>query len=149
MATNPYAPPKSTVADRVSDALPMPKPRQIRWAAFLLWTSLALGVVNLALQKASGAQSPEGGALEWVVSLVVVLIYVLFTVLISAGRNWARIVFLILFVIGAIPYFFFLNQIFAQSIAAGTIGLSQELLQFGALLLIFMKPGSVWFRRVT
>jgi hypothetical protein len=63
------------------------------------------------------------------------------------GRNWARIVFLVLFVIGALPYFAVLAEMFARPKLTASLSVIQLLLQAAAMVLVFTRPGSAWFRR--
>jgi hypothetical protein len=63
------------------------------------------------------------------------------------GHNWARILFLILFIVGCIPFLLLLPQVITQSAIVGSVNIVQQVLQFGALFLVFTKPGALWFRK--
>jgi len=141
--SGPYDPPKSVVADAAPAV--REKPAQVRRAVTMLWLSLGLGVANLLIEPRLLGE--EEGWMSLLMAGVSFAIVAGLTAGISAGYNWARIVFLILFVIGFIPYLFILREMVALSAVAGVLSVVQEVLQFGALFLVFTKPGSLWFRK--
>lgn len=146
MNASPYEPPKSDVRDVATEAAARERPLQVRWAANYLWASIAVGGVTAMLEL----QSIENTSIEWWTWLFpagVLLVMALFTLAINAGINWARILFLVLFVIGALPYFFALAEMFAHSALTATLSLAQLFLQASAIYLVFTKPGSQWYRR--
>jgi hypothetical protein len=111
----------------------------------LLFGSLALGPVTSALlwpyltSKASvGFVLTTQGATT---ALLVWLIYKMWQ-----GRNWARITFLVLTVLGLPFYVLTLKGYFSASATAGCLNLVQTALQLVALYLIFVRPGSEWFK---
>src|SRR5260370_1568537 len=65
---------------------------------------------------------------------------------IAQGRNWARITFFILFLLGAPISFSLLPREFARSSLLGMLTILQTALQPGAFLLFFTTPGQQWFR---
>ena len=70
----------------------MDMPQEVKWAVFLLYTSLGLGVFQTVIY----ASDMAGMALELLSGCFVwVLIYS-----ISRGRNWARILYLMIVVFG-------------------------------------------------
>ena len=146
MTPSPYEPPKSDVRDVAPGAQAMTRPQQVRWAANCLWASIAIGAVTAALELLW----IETAALLWWAWLFpagILGVMALFTMAIHAGTNWARIVFLVLFVVGTLPYLVTLAEMFARSALAATLSLVQLLLQAAALYLVFTKPGSLWYRR--
>jgi hypothetical protein len=65
---------------------------------------------------------------------------------ISAGKNWARLTFLILFLLG-LPYFIpFAYQEFAANVFAGILSVAQLLLQIVAMVFLFLGPSNAWFK---
>jgi hypothetical protein len=100
---NPYSPPKSTVADAEDRINAGEKPRNVKIAMLLLWASFGLGLLGSVIKVVKGEYPP-------VLSLpVAIVIYSLaqlpavwFNLQLGAGRNWARIVWLILFGVGAL-----------------------------------------------
>jgi hypothetical protein len=121
------------------------KPRQVSTATSLLWFSLAIGIVAYMLDpEYSSAGSPEFG-LVVLVSVLGVTAFLIHHI--SHGRNWARITFLVLFLLGALPGVGFVMVRLIHSPLAGFLGLSQFVLQTTALVLLFSGQGATWFRR--
>ena len=110
----------------------------------MVWASLAIGVVSLLLQP--GLEKPEAWS-GWIIPAAAFAFVILLTVSISAGHNWARILFLVFFLIGTVPYAAALREVFALSAIYGALSLLQCLLQLGAMVLVFTSPGSTWFRK--
>jgi hypothetical protein len=140
--TNPYEAPKSAVADTDLPPAPREKPRQVVWATSLIWITIAMGLLNVVLLP-----SVEDATKTWIIVGITFAIIAALTVFISLGHNWARIVFLVLFVIGLLPSAVSLPQVFAQSLFMALLSLLQMLLQGAAMVFVFTRPGSLWFRR--
>ena len=142
MSRNPYAPPGSVVAYDESVRV---KPVAMRRAVFLMWASFALNLVIVAIDwKFLVTQS----SLPIVVisELIGVGIAVWLILKISVGRNWARIVYLVLLAIGlpvVVP-----EIMSSADRAAHVAGLKMiELgLDIGTMYLVFF-PGREWFRK--
>ncbi|MEN6630683.1 MAG: hypothetical protein ABFC42_13685 [Sulfuricella sp.] len=73
----------------------------------------------------------------------------------SAGKNWARIVFLLQFLVGVLPVQAAMVKglpmpptVEAISLI-GVLSLVSFSLQAYALYLIFTKPGNIWFHKIT
>lgn len=124
------------------------KPQSLTIAVNLLWASLAVGVLKVATTFIiPGLRNPNvspGFALT--ILLFVLGVFVLLVWKISIGRNWARITFLILTILGAYPSLRFLSHEFAMSPMYGAASLVQIGLQLCAIVLLFVKPASDWFR---
>lgn len=120
------------------------RPRAVTTAVQLFVSSLAIGLLksifNLT-QRTSG--------LPMIIALLVVIAFfglLFFLVLkIASGKNWARIVVLILvlFVPFAIPAY--LEEV-RRSVLSGTLSIIIALLQLVGTILLFIKPSNVWFR---
>jgi membrane-bound ClpP family serine protease len=70
----------------------------------------------------------------------------LFIYMIGRGRNWARIAFLVLFIIGIPLSVLPLLQSLSASPISGLLGIAQTAIQVVALVFLFQKPSSDWFR---
>ena len=96
-----YAPPATEVAD-VGTGGPRKPPAQVVWAVRLLWASLAVSVLASFIVP----QSAEGGAAAAAVGLVIQWGLLAFSgwlnVCIWRQKNWARIVYLVLFLLGLV-----------------------------------------------
>lgn len=127
---------------------PIQKPQSVATAVNLLWASLAVGLVKMLMDLSNlSAVAPAAFT-----NVVLVFTFTLITFLIfkiSAGRNWARITFLVMFVIGMLPRLPLMLGEFSRAPVVGALSVAQVGLQVYALFLLFTQPGSVWFRKVT
>jgi hypothetical protein len=121
------------------------KPVAIRRAIGLLWASLAIGVVKTPLDWVY-LTSRASGAFNAFVIIVTFAIMVFFIWKIGQGKNWARIVFLVLFLLGIVPFFFIVRSEFARSPASGILSTVQSGLQAVGFFLVFTSPGKEWFQ---
>ena len=127
---------------------PEEKPQAVKTAVNVFWANLAVGLVKIPLDFAHySAMAP---AAFLIIGSVASFAFIAFLIAkISAGRNWARIVVLILFAPG-IPLNLALGILPAEFTRAPVMG-ALSLLQMGmvvyALFLLFTQSGSVWFRR--
>jgi hypothetical protein len=130
----------------MSDQLNSNKPMSIARAIALLWLSIGLGLVKIPLDL---AHLRTLASIEFTVIVIVLTMAVIaFLILkISRGRNWARITFLVLFVIGVLPAVPLVHAEFSRSIILGMVSTLQIGFQVYALFLVFTKPGSSWFRQ--
>ena len=119
-------------------------PREAKLATNLLWISLGVGLINFAFQFDYLKSQASVGFIV-TVSGITFAIIALLVHFISAGRNWARITFLVMFLLGLIPAVPQLAAIFERSLLSGLTSLGQWLLQIIALYLVFSKPGASWF----
>jgi len=122
------------------------RPRSVGTAVTLLWISLAVGIAKVALDFTHlRAMAPVGFTLFVLVCTFAVLI--LLVLKIARGRNWARIVFLILFIIGTVPTLPVVRDELERAPLVGALSSLQIGLQIWVLVLLFTKPGSAWFRK--
>jgi hypothetical protein len=124
------------------------KPQAVTAAVNMFWASLAIGLVRM-LSKISDFRTPT---LIAFVSFVFIITFATVAFLLfkaSAGRNWARITMLVLFVVGMPPELRHVLGEFSRSALTAALAVAQCGLQAYALFLLFTKPGSTWFRRAT
>jgi hypothetical protein len=144
---NPYAPPKTAVAD-VKSATDTGRPYEVTLAVRLQWFGVALGAVN-GLVESARTVSTSALPIAAVVAIPVFTIGVLawLTRNIARGRNWARITLLVMFVIGTPLFLWDLRAMFERSPVATAVSLIISALQIAALYLVFTGVGARWFRR--
>lgn len=123
------------------------KPQPVGTAVNLLWASLAVGLVKTLIDFSNLSAQASAAFTNFVLIFTFALIGFL-TFKISAGKNWARITFLVLFVIGVLPTSFVVLGEFSQSSILGALSVAQIGLQGYAIFLLFTQPGSTWFRKV-
>jgi hypothetical protein len=146
MSGNPYAPPKAEVEVTGQDDALAERPRQIVWVVQLAVLNYALGLVSIAVawDYFARLQSLTSTIISQAFTLVIMfwLYYKIFQ-----GRNWARIVWLVLSLLGLAMMPFTYRLLDA---APGVIKL-QMMIGFGFTLaimwLLFFSPGKHWFRR--
>lgn len=115
------------------------KPAEVKAAIRLLYVSLIVGVLNSLLF----AKVPVFILFGWLIlGLIWVLIF-----MISRGKNWARITFLILFIAGIPIGILSLPQSFATNPLSGFIELGISVLDIIALVFLFRKSSSDWFKQ--
>ena len=122
------------------------KPPDVNKGVKLLYASLLLGVVNEVVDF-SYLRSLRSAGFALVVFLFTFGLLLFLVLKISSGRNWARIVFLVLFLAG-IPFFLpNLTKELKRNPLVATISVVQVLLQTGALFLLFKSASAVWFKK--
>ena len=142
MTDNPYEPPKSEVQDASPRRLVAARPRAIIQAIALLWISSGLGFAG-----SFSAVSDSQNALVFSV-LVMVALAAALSVGIWRGRNWARIVYLMLVLLSLA------NLVSTWGLTERPqIEVAFEAVSFvadaGSFFLMFTSPGSLWFQTAT
>lgn len=122
------------------------KPQSVATAVNLLWTSMAVGLVKMLMDFANlSAVAPAAFTNFVLVFTFALTTYLIFKIL--AGKNWARITFLVIFIIGMLPTLPLMLGEFSRSPVVGALSVAQVGLQIYALFLLFTRPGSLWFRK--
>lgn len=121
------------------------RPAAVSNAVKLLYATLGIGVLRAALEFRTIAQpaSVTFIFLIWVIvfGLMWFLIYK-----IGSRRNWARITFLVLFVVG-IPFSILpLLRSLSATPLSGLVGIAQMIGQIIALAMLFQRSSTAWFR---
>ncbi len=137
---NPFEPPRAPVdgPDTPLDMPQMTRPASIDRAFWLIIGSALLGLISYL---ARGMQESAGTVIfVWAVLIG-------FALLIRAGQNWARIVYLVFFALGFVGIAF----VGAALIRLGTFYVAiiciQTAMQGYAAWLTFRAPGNQWFGR--
>ena len=145
MANNPYSPPTSDVAKTREP------PKQVVWAVWMMRISVLIGYASLFLVQdlttALGDVPAETRSASVVFFFIVLaltaVVYLWLIQCVQDGRNWARIVMLVLTALGMF------------SLLAGgddgpavfhVISVADTILDVTAIVLLFRAPGSDWFR---
>jgi hypothetical protein len=132
---------------RLSTSTRTARPRAVIWAAWVLWTSFALQIIATAL----GLLRSGPGSPLWASLLGIALGAALFFWWVAgllAGRNWARVIFLILSLLGlayAKWYFEGQSPLLAAGDPVAVLRLLRILLDYGALGLLFAPEARAWF----
>lgn len=124
----------------------IPRPHVISVAINFLWGSLAVSLIKMMMYLAEPVVGEAGLYTDLALTATFALIgFLVFKI--AAGRNWARILFLVLFAGGIVPALPVMFAEFAQSMVAGALSLVQNGCQIYALSLLFLSPEAVWFSR--
>ena len=122
------------------------RPRSVARAAQFLFSAVVIGLLNAIytlVQRVAG--------LPMLIALVIVIaffgLFFFLVMKISAGRNWARIIWLIL-VICNVPFAVLAYpQAVRANVISGTLSIIIVLLQVIGTILLFTGNSSAWFRR--
>jgi hypothetical protein len=120
-------------------------PKKVQNAVTILYVTLIIGIVRAVLEASANAEMAGVGHLMFV-TLVVFAVTVFLIAKIGRGRNWARITFLILFLLGLLPSILPLIRSFTISPISGVLGLAQVVLQIVAMVFLFQQESSAWFK---
>lgn len=123
------------------------RPDKVGTAVVLLYVTLGIGVLRSIMEASRLSAQASVGFVMFITSAVLGLMW-FFIYMIGKGRNWARITFLVLFIIG-IPFAVLpLLQSLAANPLSGLLGIGQTVVQVIALVFLFQKPSSEWFRQM-
>ena len=124
------------------------RPTAARSAAYILYAVVAVG----ALRRAFEVGVPAPNLPTWfapVVGSITLLFLAAIAFLIAQGRNWARILFLLLFIAGVPTMYAVASEL--QARLSGRPGATallvlQSLAQLVATILLFTPASNSWFR---
>jgi hypothetical protein len=136
---DPHSPPEAAVGGHGPVRVLGTRPPQIVQAIALLWISTMLGFFS------SVSENDESWATLIVAALVMLAVTVVLSVGLWRGRNWGRLVYLILV---ALSFAEFLSLWGISETPKVEVAL--EAVSFvadaGSFFLLFTQPGSLWFR---
>jgi len=122
----------------------MDRPKNVVIAVSLLGATIVLSLARALLTGFSTAGTSAPPLLHLGGILLTNAVYAFFYFKIFAGKNWARIIWAIVFLLGLPGLIPMLPRLLQNPTTCIFLGL-QLGLEFAALLLIFAKPGSTWF----
>ena len=123
------------------------RPPRVGTAVKLLYITLGIGVLR-SIMDASMYTEMASPAFVMLISFFVLGVMGFFIFMIGKGRNWARISFLVFFII-SIPFAAFpLMQSVGANPISGRIGIIIIIIQIVALVFLFQKLSSDWFREM-
>jgi hypothetical protein len=145
-AQPPPPPPSEAIPQSATElAAHTPKPQKIKAAVLMLWASLGLGLVRSAWEIPAQAEHSSIGFVAFVMVFTFVFIG-FFIWMIDRGKNWARITFLVLFILGVPLSILPLLQSLTYAPISGLLGIAQVILQTIAVIFLFVKESSAWFK---
>ena len=151
----PSLPPPSSPQDGIKE-VQASRPGKVGQALILLYGSLGIGLLLsfisiVQIDKAYGISGEDklDAALAFLLgSLIGLFLGWFFIYMIGKGRNWARITFLILFSLGVPLTVLPLLKLLQANPVIGLLQVAQTIMQLLALIFLFEKSSSEWFRRM-
>jgi len=144
MERNPYAPPVSVVA--APTELRSERPKEVTLAVKLLWASFFIGIVGVFLRPAQ--QVPFIAVM--IVSILAFGFWAWVITSIAKGRNWARILFVVLIGIGLVFTLLFLSTtlaLYTERPFNGFLAALNYALEIYTLYLLLTAPARAWFNQ--
>ncbi len=90
----------------LASSRPMDKPSSVAVAVWSLWFSIVLGVLGTLTMGIQDAMQHIGSTTMYLITVATFAIVAFLNFKISAGINWARIAFAVIFILGCPAMFF-------------------------------------------
>lgn len=123
------------------------KPKTVRNAAILIITIPLIGLLKV-LADQEFLDSLESLNSIFVVMGVFTIILGFLAYKIWSGRNWARVIYSLMFVLGLIPAIQLLSEELARNPMTFAISVLQIIIQLLAFVLMHLPISNVWYRAV-
>ena len=134
------------MTSRTEDDANLERPKRVTAGVQFLLTSLTLGTITAAVHVFRNAARTS-----MMLALLIVLAFFglgfLLVWRIAAGKNWARIILLVLVVVGtplAVPGYF---SSLKQNVVSGSLSIFISLQQLIGTFLLFTGKSNPWFRK--
>jgi len=124
------------------------KPASIVAAKNILYAVLFLGIITWALGWWTTAMYVRAPAQSVVILVVTVGITFALIKYIGLGMKWARVVLLVLFLLGLVVYPWTFMAMLKASMLVAVLSLFQSILEMIALYFLFSRTSTQWFNRV-
>jgi hypothetical protein len=128
------------------DAVAVSKPKAVAIAVLILWLALAIGLISLVVRLSQTAQPVSSGLLYSILAIAFAVM-AFFVYKISQGRNWARITYLVLMLLGMFRTVPSLVSAIDRAPGAGALSAIVVVAQLVAIALLFTGSSNAWFRR--
>ena len=139
-----YAPPATEVAD-VRTGPPHQPPVQVVWAVRLLWASLAVSVLAILVISPPAGSDAATNAVGYIVQGGVLALQAWLTLCIGRAKHWARVVYLVLFLLSLV-LMALIRVPEGTPMLESVFNVVTTLLDGAGMYLVFMRPGSDWFK---
>ena len=129
------------------DQVQSSRPKIVGIAVTILYVTLGVSCLNIFMQvllEPNPILRKHWLSNIWI-NLLDIGIFLLIVYKISKGRNWARITFLVFFIVGSILEAPQLFQNLLQISFTGLISIVISVIEIIALVMLFQKPSSDWF----
>jgi hypothetical protein len=119
------------------------RPEKVGHAVMLLYITLGIGVLMNIIEALMNAQMLSSASVAIIFQLGIMW---LFIYMIGKGYNWARITFLVLFII-SIPFsILIISKSLLTNPISGLLVIVQTVVQTVAVVFLFQAPSSQWFQ---
>lgn len=127
------------------------RPQEVRTARALIYTTLGMEAIRFPfLLYCIGSELPGPIILASILAFFVTFgLTAWLTAMIIRRKNWARITFLVLYLISLLPFARSLGRSFPITPISGILGLVQVAFQGYAMILLFRQEAADWFRNKT
>lgn len=146
-----YAPPAAALRDEEAERLVSERPAQVRWASVLLWLSFTLGcalsVYELGTRGDPSEHAPVVDAVVAGITFGALALAAFLNVMIYRGHNWARIFYLVLTLVSLVLLLVPADEGAVLTLTEKIAYAVSSLLDVGAMVLVFTRPGALWFKR--
>lgn len=129
----------------VSSNKVLAQPPKVATAVKLLYATLGIGIIRSMMEAPSQAEAGSVGLVLFILFSVLGLMW-FFIYMIGRGRNWARITFFLMFILGVPLSILPMIQSLAHDPVSGILGLVQIFMQIIAMLFLFHGSSSAWFK---
>jgi hypothetical protein len=121
------------------------KPKAVIIAVRLLYASIAVGFLRgLIIGPGLSKDVPMASVVLFLIFVSGIICF--FVYKISRAKNWARIVYLLLFIIGNWLTILPLFRSVAVYPSIGLLGIGQGILELLAMVMLFLGPSNQWFK---
>ena len=146
MSGNPYTPPNAEVLDAASDRAVAKRPRQVIHAVRMLWVSLIMSIpLSIRELQDAAAEGNSGFLFYFIITLYAISVVI--NLYVYRGSNWARTLLLVFNILNLLSFVGAMYEILryptGDLVALGT----SITLDLAALVLLYTRPGALWFWR--
>jgi hypothetical protein len=124
------------------------KPLSIVAAKNILYAVLFMEVITWAISRWRPVAYAAPTAQTIITIIVTVVIMFVLIKCVTAGMKWARVVLLVLFLLGLFAYAWDFGVLWQTSILIAVLDLLQTILEAVALGFLFTRDSTLWFDRV-
>jgi uncharacterized membrane protein len=124
----------------------MKKAQAVNIAVILYIVSVVIGLAVLALDYDYMMRLAPAAASYTAIAISIAIVGLLLWKL-SQGRNWARIVLLVFFILGSYTAYTTIIHSMERSVLLGALQVLQQLCIIASLALVFFPPGAEHFRK--
>ena len=119
-------------------------PKRIQNAVTLLYATVGIAAIQILLGAFGHSR------VSWIILVAMAGpafgLPIFLIVMVGRGRNWARITCLVLFLTGFIPETLSIVRSFSVMPLFSLLGIVQDALQITALVFLFHRESSAWFK---